>query len=61
MGIAPRLFLKKLVGDILDRIDQFPEFDPVKDYALTFAHSEMSEIERNVCSTNNIDDMDLEI
>ncbi len=24
----PRLFLKKLVGDVLDRVDQFPDFDP---------------------------------
>ena len=35
VGIAPRLFLKKLVSDILDRIDQFDEFDPRVDYQLT--------------------------
>src|SRR6266536_5196861 len=28
VGVAPRVFLKKLVGDILDRIDQFPDFNP---------------------------------
>ena len=28
VGIAPRLFLKKLVSDVLDRIDQFDDFDP---------------------------------
>ena len=28
VGIAPRIFLKKLVADVLDRIDQHPEFDP---------------------------------
>ncbi|MEZ5273795.1 MAG: DUF2791 family P-loop domain-containing protein [Ilumatobacteraceae bacterium] len=27
-GIAPRLFLKKLVADVLDRVDQFADFDP---------------------------------
>ena len=27
VGIAPRIFLKKLVGDVLDRIDQFAEFE----------------------------------
>ena len=35
VGIAPRLFLKKLVADVLDRIDQFEDFDPRKDYKLT--------------------------
>jgi hypothetical protein len=28
VGIAPRLFLKKLVADVLDRIDQYDDFDP---------------------------------
>ncbi len=28
VGVAPRLFLKKLVGDVLDRVDQFDDFDP---------------------------------
>src|SRR5439155_14615502 len=35
VGVAPRLFLKKLVGDVLDRIDQFEDFDPRQNYALT--------------------------
>jgi hypothetical protein len=34
-GISPRVFLKKLVADILDRVDQFPDFDPRKHYSLT--------------------------
>ena len=28
VGIAPRVFLKKLVQDVLDRIDLYPDFDP---------------------------------
>ena len=28
VGIAPRVFLKKLVQDVLDRIDLHPDFDP---------------------------------
>jgi len=31
VGVAPRVFLKKLVGDVLDRIDQFPDFEPRRD------------------------------
>ncbi len=45
-GIAPRLFLRKLVGDVLDRIDQFPDFDPRRDYALTVSDSELTLEER---------------
>ncbi len=46
VGIAPRLFLKKLVGDVLDRVDQFPDFDPRQDYALTLRPDELSDVER---------------
>jgi len=32
---SPELFLKKLVSDVLDRIDQFDDFDPRQHYQLT--------------------------
>jgi hypothetical protein len=47
VGIAPRVFLKKLVGDVLDRVDQFADFDPRQHYALTLSAGELTEIERN--------------
>ena len=28
VGVAPRIFLKKLVAEVMDRVDQFPDFDP---------------------------------
>jgi hypothetical protein len=31
VGVAPRLFLKKLVGDVLDRIEEFPRINPEAD------------------------------
>ena len=46
VGIAPRLFLKKLVSDVLDRIDQFDDFDPRQHYQLTVTTSEMTSVER---------------
>ncbi|MFI6678716.1 BREX system ATP-binding protein BrxD [Kribbella sp. NPDC050470] len=46
VGIAPRVFLKKLVADVLDRVDQFEDFDPRVHYALTVEASELSEVER---------------
>ncbi|MET7749035.1 BREX system ATP-binding protein BrxD [Micromonospora sp. NPDC005367] len=54
VGVAPRLFLKKLVGEVLDRVDQFPEFDPRQHYALTLSANEMSDIERNASSADAV-------
>lgn len=47
VGIAPRLYLKKLVGDVLDRIELVEDFDPRQHYALTVAEAELTEVERN--------------
>jgi hypothetical protein len=61
VGIAPRIFLKKLVGDVLDRIDQHPGFDPRRDYGLTVKDSELSEIERNARPASSADDVELDL
>ncbi len=55
VGVAPRIFLKKLVGDVLDRIDQFPDFDPQRDYALTIADQECNEYERAATKASDIE------
>ena len=64
-GVAPRVFLKKLVADVLDRVDQFPDFDPRRHYKLTLAADELSEQERNaavaVSSAARADDIDLDL
>jgi hypothetical protein len=54
VGVAPRLFLKKLVGDVLDRVDQFAEFDPRQHYALTLSATEMTDVERNATRADEI-------
>jgi hypothetical protein len=61
IGITPRVFLKKLVGDVLDRIDQFPEFDPRQHYALTIATRELTEVERNARAAVGVDDIELNV
>ena len=61
VGVAPRIFLKKLVGDVLDRIDQFPDFDPRQHYSLTLEDSELTEVERNARGAASIDDIDLHL
>jgi hypothetical protein len=42
VGVAPRLYLKKLVGDVLDRVDQFPGFDPRRHYRLTLTATDLT-------------------
>lgn len=58
VGVAPRLFVKKLVGDVLDRVDQFEDFDPRRDYALTVTRGELSEDELAAAS---VDDVNLDL
>lgn len=60
VGIAPRVFLKKLVGDVLDRVDQFPDFDPRKHYELTVIDDELTDVERNARWVETVDDIDLD-
>ncbi|MCK9900623.1 ATP-binding protein [Parafrankia colletiae] len=55
VGVAPRLFLKKLVADVLDRVDQFDDFDPRRDYPLTIGAAEMTDLERNAARADDID------
>lgn len=59
VGVAPRLFLKKLVSDVLDRVDLHEDFDPRKHYTLTLAETEMSATERAAASAASVDDIDL--
>lgn len=64
VGIAPRLFLKKLVGDVLDRVELFKDFDPRRDYQLTVADGELLDVERNVGRNGSglaVDAIDLDL
>ncbi|MEU1012150.1 BREX system ATP-binding protein BrxD [Streptomyces sp. NPDC005890] len=58
-GIAPRLYLRKLVADVLDRVDTFDDFDPRSHYTLTVKASELDEVERNAAA--NAGDVELEL
>lgn len=58
VGVAPRVFLKKFVGDVLDRVDQFEDFDPRQHYKLTVDSGELNDIERNAAASS-VDDIEL--
>ncbi|MGV7650902.1 BREX system ATP-binding protein BrxD [Mycobacterium kansasii] len=53
VGIAPRLFLRKLV-DVLDKIEQFPDFDPYRDYEVHIADNELSAAERAALTADDV-------
>jgi len=59
VGIAPRIFLKKLVADVLDRIDQFEDFNPRQHYALTMHEAELSPRERQAMGATDVDEIEL--
>jgi hypothetical protein len=61
VGVAPRVFLKKLVGDVLDRVDQFEAFDPRVDYHLTVGVEELTDEERNARAGLTPDDIELDL
>jgi hypothetical protein len=61
VGVAPRIFLKKLVGEVLDRVDQYPDFNPRRDYALTIADAELTPAERAGRPAASVDDVELEL
>jgi bacteriophage exclusion system BrxC/D-like protein len=62
VGVAPRLFLKKLVSDVLDRVDQFDDFDPRRHYALTVSGAELSDVERSAAAAAaSADDVELDL
>lgn len=59
IGVAPRLFLKKLVGEVMDRVDLYDDFDPRKHYRLTLSEAEMTVAERAAAKAQSVDDIEL--
>jgi hypothetical protein len=55
VGVAPRVYLKKLVADVFDRVDQFDGWDPRQRYQLTLRTGELTEVERNAASAGDVD------
>lgn len=55
VGVAPRIFLKKLVSEVLDRVEQFPDFDPRRDYELSVAATELSAGEQRAISPDDVE------
>jgi hypothetical protein len=61
VGVAPRLYLRKLVADVLDRVDQFPDFDPRRHYAPAVGEREMTAAERACAAASSVDEIELDV
>lgn len=61
VGVAPRIFLKKLVADVMDRVDQFSDFEPRQHYALTITEAELSPVERQAMGAADVDEIELDL
>lgn len=62
VGIAPRLFLKKLVGDVLDRVEEHPDFIPAEHYRLLLSNGELTPDEAEAAGVQkSVDDIELDL
>lgn len=60
VGVPPRIYLRKLVTELLDRVDDNADFDPKRDYRLTVAAAELTPEERAAAGMpGSVDDIDL--
>lgn len=55
VGLAPRIFVKKLVADVLDRVEQFDDFDPRLHYALMVRAAELAELGEAVVDPDDVE------
>ena len=61
VGVSPRVFLKKLVADVLDRVELHADFDPRVHYKLTVTDTDLNASERNARAGLSADDIDLDV
>ncbi len=61
IGVVPRLYLRKLVGDVLDRVELFADFDPRTHYKLTVNSAELTDAERLAAGSSPLSPDDIEL
>ncbi len=59
--ILKRIFLRKLVADVMDRVDQYEDFDPRTDYALALLPAELTNVEAAAVTYQSVEDVDLDL
>jgi hypothetical protein len=62
IGAAPRLFLRKLVGELLDKVDEHDHYVPKRDFELVITAAEMTTEEREVAGVErSVDEIALDL
>lgn len=61
VGLAPRIFLKKLVIEVLDKVEMFDDFDPRQHYKPVIDGSDLNEAERAAVGELSADDIKLDL
>ncbi len=61
VGLAPRIFLKKLVLELLDIVEMNPEFSPRDHYKPVIAGEELNDAERSAIAPNSPDEIELNL
>ena len=62
VGAAPRLFLRKMVSELLDKVDEHEGYDPRRDFKLVLDAREMTEAEREAAGVEaTVDDIALDL
>jgi hypothetical protein len=62
IGAAPRLFLRKLVGELLDKVDEHENYLPKHDFELVITAAEMTAEERELAGIErSVDDIALDV
>ena len=49
------------MADVVERVDQFTDFQPRRHYALTIAENELNPVERQAMGAADVDEIDLDI
>jgi bacteriophage exclusion system BrxC/D-like protein len=61
-GIAPRIFLRKLVNELLDKVDEHEDYEPTRDFKLMLDARELTAEERDAAGvTASVDDIALDL
>lgn len=61
VGVAPRIFLRKLVAGILDRVDLYADFDPRAHFELRLDDQELTLEEQAAAAGKSPDDIEIEL
>jgi hypothetical protein len=62
VGVAPRLFLRKLVGELLDKVEEHADYEPRRDYRLVVEARELTAEERDAAGfEKTVDDIALDL